>query len=128
LKYVVTNEAPKPVGPYSQGIIAGDYLFVSGQIPINPETGELIKEPFEKAAEQAIKNMISVVRAAGGDIENIVKVTVYIDDISRFAEFNEVYSRFFTDHKPARAVIEVSSLPKGAPLEVEAIAYLRERT
>ncbi len=125
MKYITTDEAPKPVGPYSQGVIAGDYLFVSGQIPINPLTGELIREPFEKAAEQAIKNIISVVRAAGGDVENIVKVTVYINDISRFAEFNNVYSKFFTDHKPARAVVEVSSLPKGAPLEMEAIAYIK---
>ncbi|MCD6323979.1 MAG: deaminase [Desulfurococcales archaeon] len=119
-----TEQAPKPVGPYSQGVIAGDYLFVSGQIPIDPATGELVKEPFSKASEVALRNVIAVVKAAGGDVNSIVKVTVYMKDINKFSEFNEVYSRIFGEHKPARAVIGVAALPKGVDLEVEAIAYL----
>ncbi len=124
LKYVYTEEAPKPVGPYSQGVIAGEWLFVSGQIPIDPKTGEVMKDSFKSMARRAIENVLAVVRAAGGDVENIVKVTVYMKDISRFSEFNEVYEEYFKEHKPARAVIGVASLPKGVELEIEAIAYL----
>ncbi len=97
---------------------------MSGQIPIDPSTGELIKEPFSKASEIALRNLISIVKAAGGDVSNIVKVTVYMVDINKFSEFNTIYSKIFEEHKPARAVIGVESLPKGAELEVEGIAYL----
>lgn len=124
MKYVYTEKAPKPVGPYSQGVLAGNFLFVSGQLPIDPLTGELIKNNFKEAARQALINVIEIVRASGGDIRNIVKVTVYLKDISRFSEFNEVYSELLGDHKPARAVVAVSSIPKDADLMIEAVAYL----
>ncbi|ASJ09052.1 deaminase [Thermococcus siculi] len=122
---VFTEKAPRPIGPYSQGIVAeGRLLFVSGQIPINPETGELITGPIEEQAEQAIKNLIEVVKAAGGSAENIVKVTVYIADMGAYARFNEVYEKYFSTSRPARAVVEVSNLPKGVAVEIEAIAVL----
>ncbi|ASJ14190.1 RidA family protein [Thermococcus radiotolerans] len=122
---VLTERAPKPIGPYSQGIIAeGRFLFVSGQIPINPETGELVTGDIEKQAEQALKNLLAVVEAAGGRAENVVKVTVYIRDMGNYARFNEVYNHYFSESKPARAVVEVSNLPKGVDVEIEAIAVL----
>jgi len=122
---VLTERAPKPIGPYSQGIIAeGKFLFVSGQIPINPATGELVTGDIEEQAERAIKNLLAVVEAAGGSAENVVKVTVYIRDMGNYARFNEVYNRYFSESKPARAVVEVSNLPKGVDVEIEAIAVL----
>lgn len=124
MKYVYTEKAPKPVGPYSQGVLAGNLLFVSGQLPINPLTNELVKSSFKEAARQALNNVIEIVRASGGNIKNIVKVTVYLKDITKFSEFNEVYSEVLGDHKPARAVVAVSSIPRDADLMIEAIAYL----
>lgn len=126
MKYVYTEKAPKPVGPYSQGILAGNFLFVSGQLPINPSTGELVKSDFKEAARQALMNVVEIVRASGGDARNIVKVTVYLKDITRFNEFNEVYSEILGNHKPARAVVAVSSIPRDADLMIEAIAYLEK--
>lgn len=124
MRYIYTEKAPKPVGPYSQGVLAGNLLFVSGQLPINPLTGELVRNSFREAARQTLINVIEIVRASGGNIKNIVKVTVYLKDITKFSEFNEVYSELLGDHKPARAVVAVSSIPKDADLMVEAIAYL----
>jgi len=124
VRYVYTERAPKPVGPYSQGVLAGNLLFVSGQLPINPLTGELVKNNFREAAKQALNNVIEVVRASGGDVKNIVKVTVYLRDITKFSEFNEVYGVVLGDHKPARVVVAVSSIPRDADLMIEAIAYL----
>jgi len=123
LRVVKTDKAPAAIGPYSQGILSNGFLFVSGQLPLNPITGELLND-FQSAVEQAIKNVISVVEAAGGKLEDIVKVTVYIRDMQKFSIFNEVYSKFFSEHKPARAVVEVSNLPKNALLEIEAIACI----
>ncbi|WP_297093238.1 RidA family protein [Thermococcus sp.] len=122
---VFTEKAPRPIGPYSQGVIAeGRFLFVSGQIPINPETGELVTGDIEKQARQAIENLLAVVRAAGGSAENVVKVTVYIRDMGEYSRFNEIYEEYFSKSKPARAVVEVSNLPKGVAVEIEAIAAL----
>ncbi|NJE31017.1 RidA family protein [Thermococcus sp. 18S1] len=122
---VFTERAPRPIGPYSQGIIAeGRLLFVSGQIPINPETGELVEGDIEEQARVALENLLAVVEAAGGSAENVVKVTVYIKNMADYARFNEVYNRYFSSSKPARAVVEVSNLPKGVTVEIEAIAVL----
>jgi len=121
----VFPEGVSPIGPYSPGVIAsGRLLFVSGQIPLDPETGELVRGTFRDMARRAIENLLSVVEAAGGSVENVVKVTVYLRDISKYEEFNEVYSEFFASSKPARAVVEVSNLPKGVDVEIEAIAVL----
>ena len=122
---VYTDKAPRPVGPYSQAVLAGGcFLFVSGQIPIDPSTGELVEGSFEEKARRALDNVKAIVEAAGGSMDDIVKVTVYVTDIGKFAEFNRIYSEYFKSPPPARAVVEVRRLPLGAELEVEAIAYL----
>jgi 2-iminobutanoate/2-iminopropanoate deaminase len=124
IEAIFTDQAPRPVGPYSQAIKAGDLLFISGQIPIDPKTGKLIEGPFETKVRRVLDNIKAIVEAAGGTLDNIVKVTVYIRDISLFQDFNKIYSEYFRGRPPARVVVEVSNLPLGAEIEVEAIAYL----
>ncbi|USH00531.1 RidA family protein [Thermococcus argininiproducens] len=122
---IYTEKAPQPIGPYSQGILVENpskILFVSGQIPINPETGELIKGDIKEQAKQAIKNLIAVLEAAGAKVEDVAKVNVYLDDINDFGEFNKVYEEYFGKSKPARAVVQVAKLPKNVKIEIEAIA------
>ncbi|GBF08687.1 ribonuclease UK114 [Aeropyrum pernix] len=119
--------APKPVGPYSQAVESGCFMFVSGQIPINPETGALEEGGFKESAKRALDNLKAIVEGAGYSMDDIVKVTVYITDISRFSEFNEVYREYFNRPYPARAVVGVAALPLGAPLEVEAVLYTCRR-
>ncbi|MEB3816971.1 MAG: RidA family protein [Desulfurococcales archaeon] len=123
---VFTSKAPRPVGPYSQAILAGNYLFIAGQIPLDPTTGEMVKGDIREAARRVLDNIKAIVEAAGGTMDDIVKVTVYLRDISKFSEFNEVYAKYFKGAPPARVVVEVSNLPLGAELEVEAIAYIGE--
>ena len=121
---IVSKKAPKPVGPYSQAVKAGNFLFISGQLPINPATGEIIRGNFEEAVKIVLENVKSIVEEAGGTMDDIVKVTVYMKDLSLFSKFNEIYSQYFKDKYPARVVVEVSRIPKDADLEVEAIAYI----
>jgi len=124
IKVVQTDKAPKPVGPYSQAVIVDGWLFVSGQIPIDPKTGKLVEGEFKEKVRRVMENIKAIVEAAGGSLENVVKVTVYLSDIGKFSEFNEVYSEYFKDHKPARSVIE-AKIPKNAELEVDVIAYIK---
>ncbi|AKI96704.1 Rid family detoxifying hydrolase [Kosmotoga pacifica] len=124
LRAVNTEKAPGAIGPYSQGMIAGEFLFVSGQLPLNPDTGELMVDP-EKAFKRAIENFLEIVKAAGGTPESVIKVNVYIKDLEYFSTFNEIYAHYFKNHKPARAVIEVARLPKDAIVEIEGIAYIK---
>ncbi len=121
---VYTNRAPQPIGPYSQAIIAGGFIFISGQIPLDPATGRLVEGGFKDKVRAVMDNIKSIIEAAGGSMDDLVKVTVYLRDISRFSDFNEVYKEYFKGDPPARAVIEVSNLPKGVDLEVEAIGYI----
>ncbi len=123
-KVISTDKAPEPVGPYSQGIQAGPFLFVAGQIPLDPETGELVEGDFEKKVRRVLDNIKAIVEAAGGSLDDVVKVTVYLKDINMYGEFNKIYSEYFSGSKPARVVVGVSNLPKGVDLEVEAIAYI----
>lgn len=124
-KPVESEKAPKPVGPYSQGVIAsGKILFISGQIPIDPSTGEIVREPFSRAVEVVLNNIRSIVREAGGDLDNIVKITAFLTDLSKFQEFNEVYQRFFKPPYPARTTVQVSKLPRDSVIEIEAIAII----
>ncbi|MCS6957432.1 MAG: Rid family detoxifying hydrolase [Aquificaceae bacterium] len=125
---IFTDKAPKPLGPYSQAVLAGGFLFLSGQIGIDPETGEL-KEGFKHQAQQVFKNIQAILESARAKKENIVRVVVYIKDINLFKEFNELYEEFFKDIavKPARTTVEVSKLPFGALVELEITAYLGER-
>ena len=125
MKIIATPEAPAAVGPYSQAILAGDYLFLSGQIPLVPETGLLVAEDVKSQTEQVMKNVRAVCEAAGGGLGKIVKCTVFLTDLSQFQTMNEVYAAHFGDHKPARSTIQVSALPRGASVEIEAIMYLK---
>ena len=123
IKVIQTNKAPKPVGPYSQAVSVDGWLFVSGQLPIDPETGKLVEGDFKEKVRRVMENIKAIVEAAGGTLRNVVKVTVYLGDISKFSEFNEVYSEYFKDHKPARSVVE-AGIPKDAGLEVDVVAYI----
>ncbi|MCD6503428.1 MAG: RidA family protein [Euryarchaeota archaeon] len=127
IEKIFTENAPKPVGPYSQAIKAGNFLFIAGQIPLDPKTGKIVGENIKEQAKRALENIKAIVEAAKGRLEDIVKVNVYIRDIKLFGEFNEVYEEFFGEHKPARAVVEVSGLPKDVLVEIEAIAYIPRR-
>lgn len=122
---ISTAKAPAAIGPYSQAIRAGEFLFASGQIPINPETGAVEAEGIEAQAEQVMKNIGAILDEAGTDYEHVVKTTCFLDDMSDFAAFNGVYERYFTG-KPARSCVAVKKLPKDVLCEVEVIAYLGE--
>lgn len=124
LKKISTEKAPAAIGPYSQAIIAGDFLFASGQIPINPETGNVEAEGITAQTEQSLKNVGEILKEAGVSYENVVKTTCFLADIADFAAFNEVYAKYFTE-KPARSCVAVKDLPKGVLCEVEVIAYLK---
>ena len=121
---IFTEKAPKPIGPYSQAIKIGNSLFISGQIPVDPKSGELVEGDIRAQTHQVLKNIKAIVEAAGGTLNNVIKVTVYLDDMDDFAEMNEVYSQYFSESKPARTTIEVSRLPKNVKIEIEAIAYI----
>lgn len=120
---ISTDKAPLAIGPYSQAVTLGDMIFTSGQIPINPETGNIDAVGIVEQAEQVMKNLGAVLSAAGTSFENAVKTTCFLADMADFAAFNEVYAKYFTE-KPARSCVAVSSLPKGALVEVEVIAKL----
>ena len=123
LKTVKTDKAPAAIGPYSQGISAGPWRFVSGQLGMNPQTGELVSDDLAPQARQALQNLKQIVLAGGCTMEQIAAVDVYLTDMNNFAEFNKIYEEFFTGHRPARAVVEVSALPKGAVVEIKCMAY-----
>lgn len=123
LKNVSTNKAPAAIGPYSQAIIVGDFLFTSGQIPINPASGAIESLDISDQTEQVMKNLGAVLEEAGSSFRNAVKTTCFLADIKDFAAFNEVYSKYFTE-KPARSCVAVKDLPKGALVEVEVIAKI----
>lgn len=116
-----TDKAPAAVGPYSQAVVLNGVLYTSGQIALDPSTGELVGKTIEEQAEQVMKNLMAVLEAAGTGPEKVVKTLCFLTDINDFAAFNEVYARYFTE-KPARSCVGVSSLPKGAICEVEVIA------
>lgn len=121
MKVISTKNAPAAIGPYSQAMITGDLIFTSGQIPINPETGNIEAKDISAQAEQAMKNLAAVLEAAGSSLDKVVKTTCYLQNIQDFAAFNAVYEKFFVN-KPARSCVEVGALPKGALVEIEVIA------
>jgi len=121
---VNTDKAPAAIGPYSQAVKAGNFMFISGQIPINPSTGEVVSEDIKDQTEQCLKNLRSICESAGLTLNNVVKTTIFITNISEFAKVNEVYGGFFKENTPARACVEVSALPKGVKVEIEAIVML----
>lgn len=125
LKKITTEKAPAAIGPYSQAIAAGNFLFASGQIPINPESGEVEAEGIEAQAEQVMKNVGAILEAAGTNYANVVKTTCFLADMADFAAFNGVYEKYFTE-KPARSCVAVKALPKNVLCEVEVIAALED--
>lgn len=122
LSLIKTEKAPAAVGPYSQGIMAGNMIFTSGQLALVPGTGELITGDIQKATRQSLDNVKAILAEAGATLENVVKVTIFVTDINQFSTINEIYAEYFTNHKPARSLVEVSNLPKGGEIEIEAIA------
>ena len=120
-KIIFTENAPKAIGPYSQAVNAGSFTFVSGQVAINPETGDLMNQSIEQQAEQVIKNLIAICNEANASLDNIVKLTIYITDMNDFSVVNEVMQRHFKEPYPARATVEVSALPLGVNVEMDAI-------
>lgn len=124
LKFINTRNAPAALGPYSQAVIAGEWVFASGQIPIDPATGDLIDGGIGEQTDRVLNNLASVLREAGLSLSRVVKTTVYLADMETFGEMNEVYAKHFGDHRPARATVEVAALPKSVGIEIDAIARL----
>ena len=122
MEFVQTDKAPKAIGPYSQAVKANGFVFCSGQISINPETGEIVGNTVKEQTEQVLKNLFEVLKAAGSDYTKVIKTTVFLADMSTFGEMNEVYERMFHGHKPARAAVAVKTLPKNVLVEIEAVA------
>jgi len=120
---ISTSKAPKAIGPYSQAVRAGGFLFCSGQIPMDPETGQLVTGEIGAQTERVLKNIRAVLEATGADLGQVVKCTVFLADMDDFAAMNEVYGRFFGEDPPARAAVEVSRLPRGMGVEIEAVAF-----
>ena len=122
MKSIHTNQAPAAIGPYSQAIEANGMIFDSGQIPIDPATGQFVEGGIQEQTRQALTNARNILQAAGTDMENVIKTTVYLSDIHNFAAMNEVYAQFFTEPFPARSAVAVKDLPKGALVEIEVLA------
>ena len=121
---VSTDKAPGAIGPYSQAIKTGGLIFCSGQIPIDPITGEFVSNDIAEQTEQVLKNLTAVLEAGGTNLANVVKTTVFLADMSDFAAMNEVYGRYFSENKPARATVQAARLPRDAKVEIECIAVV----
>jgi 2-iminobutanoate/2-iminopropanoate deaminase len=119
---VHTEAAPKAIGPYSQAVIAGDLIFVSGQIALDPVSGAMVSGDFAAETERVLANLDAILLAAGSGRSRVVKATAFLTDLSLFAAFNDIYARFFGEHRPARAVVQAAALPRGARVEIEAVA------
>jgi 2-iminobutanoate/2-iminopropanoate deaminase len=119
---ISTENAPGAIGPYSQAVRAGNMIFCSGQIPIDPQTGEFVSPDVAEQTEQVLKNLSAVLEAAGSGLNNVVKTTVFLADMNDFAAMNEVYARYFNENKPARATVQAARLPRDARVEIECIA------
>ncbi len=122
-KIINTDQAPAPIGPYSQAVAVNGFLFLSGQIPINPTTGELEQSSIKEETRQVMRNINAVLLEAGYDFSHIIKVTIFLSDMSLFTEVNEVYGSFFKNNFPARETVAVKGLPKGVNVEISATAY-----
>ncbi len=124
-KVILTPEAPAPIGPYSQAVQVGQQLFISGQIPLDPSTGELITGSIEEETTQVMKNLSAILSQAGGDWENVVKVSIFLTDMADFAAVNNIYGSYIPEKSaPARETVAVAGLPKGVRVEISAIAFL----
>ncbi len=124
LQSLATDKAPAAIGPYSQAVKFGDLLFCSGQIPLDPVSGEMSSGGINEQAERVMQNISAVLSAAGAGFDDVIKSTIYLVDMGDFAAVNEVYGRYFSSHKPARSTVAVKSLPRGALVEIEVLAAL----
>ncbi|MER3403482.1 MAG: deaminase [Armatimonadota bacterium] len=123
-KAVFSADAPPPIGPYSQAVRIGEWLFLSGQIPVDPATNEVVPGGIGAQTRQVLQNLQAILNAEGATLQHVVKTTIYLQDLDDFKAMNEVYATYFCEPYPARATVEVSGLPKGVLIEIEAIAYL----
>lgn len=121
IKKIDTKAAPAAIGPYSQAMETEKFIFTSGQIPLSPESGDIVGDDIKTQTEQVLENLKAVVEAGGSSLNNVVKTTCFITDMANFADFNEVYSKYFVDHHPARSCVAVKQLPKNVLVEVEAV-------
>ncbi|MBC8172775.1 MAG: RidA family protein [Chitinophagales bacterium] len=124
-KIIYTDAAPKPIGPYSQAVEANGFIFISGQIAIDPSTGNMINGDVKTEAEQVMKNLQAIITAAGGEMNHVVKCTIFLIDMKDFAEVNMIYGKYFTADPPARETVAVSDLPKNAKVEISAIVAVK---
>jgi 2-iminobutanoate/2-iminopropanoate deaminase len=123
-KVIQTQKAPKAIGPYSQAIQAGNFLFLSGQIPLNPKTGELVKGDIQQQTQQVLENIKGILESQKLRMENVVKVTIFLKDIENFNQVNEVYATYFPSFPPSRSTVGVAKLPRDADIEIEAVALI----
>lgn len=124
-KVIQTDLAPQAIGPYSQGIRAGQFLFISGQIPFLPQTGELVAGDIQAQTQQVLENLQAIIEEAGCTLQDVVKTTIFLKDMNEFSLVNDVYSRFFTENPPARSTVEVARLPKDIGVEIDAIVFVQ---
>lgn len=123
-RVIHTDKAPKAVGPYSQAVRAGSFLFTAGQIPLDPATGKLVQGGIKEQTRRVMENLKAVLEAGGADFSKVVKSTVFLDDLKNFVPFNEIYSEYFPGDRPARSTFQVGGLPLGAKIEIEMTAYV----
>ena len=124
MDFIVTKEAPHAIGPYSQAVRSGNTLYLSGQIPLDPVSGNLIEGDFAAQSRRVFDNLRAVLRAAGADFRNVTRATVYLTDLGNFQTLNSIYAQYFGDHKPARSTVGVAQLPRGAAVEIDLIAVI----
>ena len=121
-RIIQTELAPAAIGPYSQAIRIGDFLYTSGQIALDPKSGKFLSGKIKEETEQTLKNISAILQADGLELENVIKTTVYLSDLKDFLQMNQIYEKYFSKNKPARACVQVAALPKGAKIEIDAIA------
>jgi len=121
-RIIQTELAPAAIGPYSQAIRIGDFLYTSGQIALDPKSGKFLSGEIKEETEQTLKNISAILQADGLELENVIKTTVYLSDLNDFVQMNQIYEKYFSKNKPARACVQVAALPKGAKIEIDAIA------
>jgi 2-iminobutanoate/2-iminopropanoate deaminase len=126
MHFISTQDAPEAIGPYSQGVKSNNLLFVSGQLPIDPLTGEFVEGGIKEKTHRVIKNLEAIAKAAGSDLAHVIKTTLFLTDINCYADVNDVYAQYFEKSLPARAVVQVAGLPKSADIEMEAIVQLAD--
>jgi 2-iminobutanoate/2-iminopropanoate deaminase len=124
LKAIHTDDAPAAIGPYSQAIVHDGLVFTAGQIPLDPRTGEMLQGDIAQQTERVFENLRAVLEAAGASLQSVIKTTVFLRDMNDFAAMNEVYARYFGDHRPARSAVQAARLPRDASVEIEAIAVV----